>query len=90
MVICPDTMPFDLTRCRVIWAGVMWSDIISYVSDKNSTNRNGTGSNGTSGKVGKNGTFSLLGFEVGGLEWGFRFGDGGLSLGFKVWWVVKI
>jgi len=41
---------------------------------------NGTGNNG---KVGKNGTFSILGFGVvvGGVEWGFRFGDGGLCLG---------
>jgi len=34
--------------------------------------KNGTSNNGTSGKVGKNGTFSILGFGVGaeGLEWG--------------------
>jgi len=40
---------------------------------KNSKGVNGT-SNGTNSKVGKNGTFSLLGFGVGCLGWGFRFG----------------
>jgi len=53
------------------------------------TSYNGTGNNGTSGKVGKNGTFSILGFGVGveSLEWG-----GGLWLGFKgsMWVLGKI
>jgi len=30
----------------------------------NGTGNNGTGNNGTDGKVGKSGTFSILGFEV--------------------------
>jgi len=50
------------------------------VSGKNGTSNNGTGNNGTSGKVGKIGTFSILGFGMGveGLEWG------GLELKFAV------
>jgi len=35
------------------------------VSGKNRTSKNGRGNNGTSGNFGKNGTFSLFGFEVG-------------------------
>jgi len=32
---------------------------------KNGNGNNGNGNNGTSGKVGKNGTFSILGFGMG-------------------------
>jgi len=53
------------------------------VSGKNDTSENGTSKNGTSkngtsknGKVGKHGTFSILGFRVGLGVW-----DGGLGLG---------
>jgi len=47
------------------------------------SSKNGTDNNGTNGKVGKNATFSILGFGVGVWNEGFRFGD--LSLGFKGW-----
>jgi len=33
--------------------------------------KNGAGNNDTSGKVGNNGTFSILGFEMGNLGFGF-------------------
>jgi len=47
------------------------------------SSKNGTANNGPNGKVDKNGTFSILRFKlvVVGLEWGFRLGDWGLSLG---------
>jgi len=38
---------------------------------RNGTGKYSTGNNGTNGEVGKDGTFSILGFGVvvGGLEW---------------------
>jgi len=49
----------------------------------NGTGNNGTGNNGTSGKVGKNGTFLIIGFKLGVWNGGFGFGNGGLSFLFK-------
>jgi len=56
------------------------------VQDKNGTVKDSTvkdsaSNNGTNGKVGKNGTFSVLGLgvEIAGLGWGFQFWIGGLG-----------
>jgi len=40
------------------------------VSSKNDTGKNSIGNHGTNGKVGKNDTFSILGFAMGAYVWG--------------------